>query len=162
MLNTALKNIVPNLSYDFLKIVIHLYRYNYWLRENLKLWYLKIAFMYLLEKTTHPKVLKLSVYLPWGNIYRFYLWIWEILIFTDIMGQKLPKIGVSRIWKLRGCLFRSGHLIFWTLIKEMYSPGFEKYHISKKIACGRLLFFVLHIWWDNFQTFFTCRGRLTV
>ena len=28
----------------------------------------------------------------------------------------------------------------WTLIKEMHSPGFEKYHILKFFACGSLLF----------------------
>ena len=31
----------------------------------------KLFLMYLLEKTTHPKVMKLGLYLPWMNIYRF-------------------------------------------------------------------------------------------
>ena len=41
--------------------------------------------------------------------------------------------GVSRIWKLRGYLFRSGHLIFQRGLNShegMHSAGFEKYQIS--------------------------------
>ena len=57
MLKTASKNNVPSPSYDFLKIAI------YTTRKNLKSRYPKTALMYLLEKTTHPKVLKLGLYL---------------------------------------------------------------------------------------------------
>ena len=54
---------------------------NYCACDNFKSRYPKVASMYLLERTTHPKVLKLGLYLPWVNIYRFGLGIWEILLF---------------------------------------------------------------------------------
>ena len=60
-----IKNIVPSPSYVFLKIAIAC---NYISGENLKSRYPKTALMYLLEKTTHPKVLKLGLYLPWVYI----------------------------------------------------------------------------------------------
>ena len=44
--------------------------------------------MYLLEKTTNPKVLKLGLSIPWVNIYRSDEGIWEILLFSDFMAQK--------------------------------------------------------------------------
>ena len=66
---------------------------NYSLREKLKSQYPKTDLMYILEKTTRPKVLKLGLYFPWVNIYRSDEGIWEIFLFSDFMGQKLPKIG---------------------------------------------------------------------
>ena len=66
MLKTASKNIVPSPSYDFFE------NRDLPVNENLKSRYRKTAFIkYLLEKTTHPKVLKLGLYLPWVTIYRF-------------------------------------------------------------------------------------------
>ena len=96
-METASKNIAPNPSYDFWK---SRFACNYSMRENLKSQYPKIAFMYIFEKTTHLKVLKLGLYLPWVNIYRFDEGIWEFLLFSDFMGKKLPKIG-SHIGFLR-------------------------------------------------------------
>ena len=52
--------------------------------------------------------------------------------------------GVSSIWKLKGHLFRSGHLIVqeggWILINEIHSPGFEStifQNFSKNIRLQR-------------------------
>ena len=71
-----IKDIVSSPSYDFLKNAITV------CMQKLKIaLYPKIDFMYLLEKTTHPKILKLGLYLPWMNIYRFGLGICEILLF---------------------------------------------------------------------------------
>ena len=72
MLKTASKNIVPSPSYDFLKIAIRLLLQ--YARKLIIIAIPEIAFMYLLEKTTHPEVLKLGLYLPWANIYIFGLY----------------------------------------------------------------------------------------
>ena len=86
-----IKNIVPSQSYDFLKIAIHLYlQYTQKLKIALNP---KIAFMNLLEETTQLTDLKLGLYLLWVNIYRIGLGIWEILFFSDFMGNELPKNG---------------------------------------------------------------------
>ena len=65
---------------------------NYIACENLKSRYPKIAFMYLLEKTTHPKVLKLGLYLPWVNIYRFMKGFEKFYFFRILRAKNCPKM----------------------------------------------------------------------
>ena len=66
-LNLAANYYLRFLNFDFGAILTPFWR-NYSTRENLKSRYPKIAFICLLEKTTHPK---LGLYLPRVNIYRF-------------------------------------------------------------------------------------------
>ena len=80
-----IKNIVPSPSYVFWKSQ---FACNYSTHENLKLWYPQTALMYLLEKTTHPKLLKLGLYPSWVSIYRSDEGIWEILFFGLKTAQK--------------------------------------------------------------------------
>ena len=47
----------------------------------------------------------------------------------------------------------------WILIKEMHSPGFEKYRISKFLACGGLFLFVFAYLMNQFSKFFACSGH---
>ena len=59
--------------------------------------------MYLLEKTTNPKVLKLGLYLPWLNIHRFevvkliYTIVYYILIYTNNLSDLPGKDRRSRM-----------------------------------------------------------------
>ena len=47
----------------------------------------------------------------------------------------------------------------WILIKDMHSPGFEKYYVSKKVAYGGLLFFVFCIFDESiFKKFSPAAG----
>ena len=72
------------------------------MREILKSRYPKTAFMYLLEKTTHPKVLKLGLYLPWVNMYIFDVGIWEIFLFPDFIGPQSSKIQYGcHFWPIK-------------------------------------------------------------
>ena len=50
----------------------------------------KLPSMYLLERTTHPKVLKFGLWLPWVDIYKSDLGIWKILDFANFT---LPVIS---------------------------------------------------------------------
>ena len=71
---------------------------NYTTRKTFKSRYPKVDFMYLLERTAHPKVLKLGLYLLWVNIYRSDLGIWEILLFSDFKGPQRSKIQYGRLF----------------------------------------------------------------
>ena len=71
-----------------------------------------------------------------------------IISYSGVVLLGLQKLwGFSRIWKLRGHLFRSGHLIFsrgvWFFCRKCTVLDFmSTYHISKFFAYGGLLFFV--------------------
>ena len=77
---------------------------NYTTRETFKSRYPKVCLMYLLERTTSPKVLKLGLCLPRVDIYKSGLWICEILLFSDFMDWKLQKNVKNPIWPT---IFRS-------------------------------------------------------
>ena len=67
MLRTASKYVVLGPIYDFfqnsdLPVIT--------VREKLKIAIFKKAFMYLLERTTQAKVLKLGLYVPWVGFYK--------------------------------------------------------------------------------------------
>ena len=90
-----IKNIVPSPSYDFFKSRFTCF---YTMRENLQSRYPKTAFMYLLEKTTHSKVLKLGLNLQiwFGDLrnftfFRFYRpWKLKNPIWSSILGSFGP------------------------------------------------------------------------
>ena len=64
----------------------------------------KKASMYLLEKTTQAKVLKLSLYFPWVGYYKSDVGIRKILIFAKVTGQNSSKIQYGRHFKTVFCL----------------------------------------------------------
>ena len=55
--------------------------------------------MYLLERTTQAKVLKLGLNVPWMGFYKSDAGIRKILIFAKVTGQNRSKIQYGRHFK---------------------------------------------------------------
>ena len=58
---------------------------------------LKKAFMYLLERTTQAKVLKLGLYVPWMGFYKSDIGIRKILILPKLQTKITQKSNMAAI-----------------------------------------------------------------
>ena len=75
----------------------------------------KTASMYLLERTTQAKVLKLGLYVPWVGFYKSDIGIRKILIFTKVAGQNSSK-------NQYGCHFKTFLPVKFAKIKIFQIP----------------------------------------
>ena len=76
----------------------------------------------------------------------------------------LKSGGGFREFRNSGATFQVKPPIFsrwgWTLIKEMHSLDLKSTIFQKFLPALGFVSLFLHVWWDNFQKFFTCNWHL--